>query len=105
MIVSRETLHAPEKPDTPDHMSDDRVIHFGELLADEAHKQGLTQTDLGKLCGMPQHRIHEIFASESVTERTFRKLTRAMNLRIDVILTPGKPRPDRGVMMWDHNAK
>ncbi len=60
--------------------------HFGAMLASAAERQGITQTELARRLRVTQHRVSEIFRSESITEALFRRACRALDVRLDVRL-------------------
>lgn len=62
------------------------VPHFGALIASAAARQGITQTELARRLGVTQHRVSEIYRSESITEALLRRCCKALRVRLDVKL-------------------
>ncbi len=61
-------------------------VHFGALLAFAADREGVTQTELARRLKCTQHRVSEVFRSESITEALFLRYVRALRMRLDVKL-------------------
>ncbi len=64
--------------------------HFGALLAQAAERQGVTQTELARRLGCTQHRVSEVFRSESLTEVLFKRYVKALRMRLDVKIVKGR---------------
>lgn len=61
-------------------------FHAGALLASAAARQGITQTELARRLHITQHRVSEIFRSESITTALLVRVCGALNVRLDVRL-------------------
>ncbi len=64
--------------------------HFGALLASAAEREGVTQTELARRLKCTQHRVSEVFRSESITEALFLRYVRALRMRLDVKIVKGR---------------
>ena len=67
-----------------------KPINFGALLAAAAAREGVTQTELARRLDVTQHRVSEIYRSESITEALLRRCVRALRLRLDVKIVKGR---------------
>lgn len=63
-----------------------RAPHFGALLASAAAREGVTQTELARRLDVTQHRVSEIYRSESITEALFKRCVHALRMRLDVMI-------------------
>jgi len=60
---------------------------FGQLLCRAWRKSGLTQAEFAARMGVSQPRIVEIFQSKSITEKTFRRVCRALGVTYKIEIT------------------
>lgn len=63
---------------------------FGKLLKEASAEAGVSHSELARRMGVTQNRVPAIFASPSLTERTFRRAARALGFDVDVKLVRSK---------------